>query len=85
MIPEWAQHVAQLRQKLGLKQVEFAAYFGVSQAAISGWESGKKEPSVENFVRMGNIADDQDCLWFWEKAGVDLNRLRSCKLPTARD
>jgi DNA-binding transcriptional regulator YiaG len=79
MTPEWAQRVAQLRKKLGLKQVEFAARFGVTQAAISGWESGRKEPSVENYVRMGNIADDPDCYWFWEKAGLDINRIRNCK------
>jgi DNA-binding transcriptional regulator YiaG len=78
MTPEWAQRVAQLRKKLGLKQVEFAARFSVTQAAISGWESGRKEPSVENYVRMGNIADDPDCYWFWEKAGVDINRIRNC-------
>ena len=79
MTPEWAQRVAQLRKKLGLKQVEFAERFGVTQAAISGWERGRKEPAVEHYVRMGNIADDTDCYWFWEKAGVNISRLRNSK------
>ena len=78
MIPEWAQQVAKLRKKLGLRQVDFAARFGVTQAAVSGWETGRKEPSVENYLVMGNMAEDPDCLWFWQRAGVDTSRI-SCK------
>jgi DNA-binding XRE family transcriptional regulator len=76
-VPEWAERVAALRKKLGLKQVEFARKFHVTQAAISLWESGAKQPSVENYIRMGNMASEPECFWFWEKAGVDVNRIRS--------
>ena len=72
---EWAHRVAGLRRKLNLTQVEFAKIFGVTQAAVSRWESGTKEPSIENYIRMGNIAAESDCRWFWEKAGVDVNRV----------
>lgn len=74
---EWAQRVTALRKKLGLRQAEFGKCFGVTQAAVSKWESGLKEPSVANYIRMGNLATDQsDCFWFWQKAGVDMNRIR---------
>ena len=74
--PEWAQHVEALRKELGLKQVDFAKRFNVTQAAISRWESGTKEPSVENYIRMGNAARPPECYWFWKRAGFDIERLR---------
>src|SRR5437773_2514162 len=46
-LPDWAQRVGTLRKELGLKQVQFAAKFGVTQAAISRWESGAKQPPVD--------------------------------------
>ena len=76
-VPEWAERIAALRKKLALKQVEFAQTFRVTQAAVSLWESGTKEPSVENYIRMGNMAAKPGCFWFLEKAGLDLRRLRS--------
>jgi len=76
--PEWAQRVIALRRHLGLRQAEFGKHFGVTQAAVSKWESGQKEPSAANYIRMGNLATDQsDCFWFWQKAGVDINRIRT--------
>jgi len=74
--PEWAERVAELRKELGLRQVEFAANFGVTQAAVSRWENGTKEPSTENYIRMGNLASKPSCLWFWRKAGLDLMKVR---------
>ena len=75
--PEWALRVRALRKSLDLKQVEFAARFSVTQAAVSRWESGTKEPSPENYIRMANMAAKPACLWFLEKAGVDVPRLRN--------
>jgi transcriptional regulator with XRE-family HTH domain len=74
--PEWAQRVFALRKRLRLKQVEFGARFGVTQAAVSQWENGAKEPSIENYVLMGNNAGEPDCYWFWQKAGLDLDQIR---------
>jgi transcriptional regulator with XRE-family HTH domain len=75
--PEWAQRVTALRRKLGLKQAEFGKHFSVTQAAVSKWENGQKEPSAANYIRMGNLSMDQsECFWFWQKAGVDINRIR---------
>ena len=74
-LPEWAQRVVTLRHKLRLLQAQFAEKFGVKQSSVSRWESGSREPSVENYIRMGNLADEADCTWFWERAGVDMRRI----------
>jgi len=70
-----AQRVVTFRKKLGLLQVQLADRLGVKQASVSRWESGSREPSVENYIRMGNLADEGDCLWFWEQGGVDVKRI----------
>lgn len=75
--PEWAQKVTELRKSLGLRQIDFAAKLSVTQAAVSRWETGIKEPSTDNFIKMGNLAKGAICLWFWKKAGVDVSRLQS--------
>jgi DNA-binding XRE family transcriptional regulator len=67
--------VADLRKQLGLLQADFGQLFGVRQSSVSRWENGQKEPSVENYVRMANLADEESCLWFLERAGVDTGRL----------
>ena len=74
--PDWAQRVLALRKELRENQVEFAKRFKVSQTTVSYWESGRKEPSVKNCVRMGNLAAAPECYWFWKRAGVDMERLR---------
>jgi transcriptional regulator with XRE-family HTH domain len=75
--PDWAQKVTELRKSLGLKQIEFAAKFAVTQAAVSRWETGVKEPSAENYIRMGNMASEPECFWFWKRAGLDLTKMRA--------
>jgi transcriptional regulator with XRE-family HTH domain len=73
---EWSERVAALRKELGLRQVEFGSKFGVTQAAVSRWENGAKEPSTENYIKMANMAARSECFWFLEKAGVDVKRFR---------
>jgi phage repressor protein C with HTH and peptisase S24 domain len=72
---EWAEKVVSLRSKLGLRQVEFAHRFGVTQAAVSRWESGAKEPGRKTYAEMGNIAGEPDCWYFWKRAGLDKGAL----------
>jgi transcriptional regulator with XRE-family HTH domain len=73
--PEWAQRVVSLRKELGLSQVQFAEALAVTQGVVSRWESGVKQPSAERFLQMGNLADENECLWFWRRAGVDVKRI----------
>ena len=83
--PDWADRIAALRKDLGLLQTQFAALCGVTQAAVSQWEIGYKQPSGASYIRMGNLANEADCLWFWERGGVDMKRIErwipSRKLP----
>jgi len=39
------------------------------------WESDNSEPSPENYIRMATLADDTNCLWFWEQASVYVDRM----------
>jgi transcriptional regulator with XRE-family HTH domain len=73
--PEWAQRVVSLREQMGLSQMQFGELLAVTQGAVSRWESGAKQPSAEHFLLMGNLADKDECLWFWRRAGVDVKRI----------
>lgn len=33
------------------------------------------QPSVENYIRIANMADDANWLWFLEHVGVDVSRI----------
>jgi transcriptional regulator with XRE-family HTH domain len=72
---EWAQRVVSLRKELGLSQAQFAEALAVTQGVVSRWESGAKQPSAERYLQMGNLADENECLWFWRRAGVDVKRI----------
>jgi len=80
--PEWATRIIALRKQLRLLQTQFAERLQVTQSAISQWERGASEPSAENYIRMANMADETNCLWFLEHVGVDVNRIG--RLATAR-
>ena len=80
--PEWANRIVALRKQLGLLQTQFAERLQVTQAAVSRWESGDSEPSPENYIRMANLADEMNCLWFLEHVGVDVSRIE--RLVAAR-
>jgi transcriptional regulator with XRE-family HTH domain len=41
-----------IRVRAGLSQAELAARYGTSQATISAYESGAKQPSVATFTRL---------------------------------
>lgn len=38
--------------------------------AVSRWERGRAEPPADAYVRLGNIADDPLCWFFWGRAGL---------------
>lgn len=47
---EQAKMLARLRAEKGLSQKEVAKEVGVTRQAVSGWESGRTQPSVEKLV-----------------------------------
>lgn len=72
---EFAEHIRILRVKQGMNQTELGKYLGVGQTAVSAWETGDNAPPAEALVKMGNLASHPDCLFFYEKAGMDLKRV----------
>ena len=50
-----ARKFKEARQMSKLTAVEAAERLGVSQAALSSWESGRKSPTIENLIGMADI------------------------------
>lgn len=81
--PEWSQKIATFRHALKLSQSEFANRLGASAIAVSRWERGIQKVPANIYIRLGNMAGDPLCWYFWGSAGLrraDVMRL----LPTAR-
>ena len=81
--PESSQKIADFRISLNLSQSEFAKRLGASAMAVSRWERGIQEVPANVYIRLGNLAGDPLCWYFWGCAGlrtVDVMRV----LPAAR-
>ena len=60
-----------LRQTLKLTQGELGEKLNTSAMAVSRWERGEAEPPAEACIRLGNLAGDPLCWFFWgEMAGL---------------
>jgi transcriptional regulator with XRE-family HTH domain len=82
-LPEWSQNILAFRKALKLTQGELGKRLNTSAMAVSRWERGDAEPPADAYIRLGNIADDPLCWFFWGRAGLstaDVMRV----LPTAR-
>lgn len=81
-----AAFIAMKRREMGLTQAQVAEKLGVSYQAVSKWERGTV-PNVEIVVELAKLLHvSVDTLlaggesWFsYEKAGIDLERLRAFK------
>lgn len=45
--PDWASLIKEIRTEQDMTQADFGAIFGVSDAAVSQWESGKRDAPYE--------------------------------------
>jgi SOS-response transcriptional repressor LexA/DNA-binding XRE family transcriptional regulator len=82
--PEWSLQIGTLRQNLKLTQSEFSKQLGVSAMSVSRWERGILKVPAEVYIKLGNMAGDPLCWYFWGRAGLrteDVMRV----LPAARD
>ena len=52
---ELSKRLSDLRKKAGLSQIELAKMLGISNRAVSKWENGISQPSLENCVRLCGI------------------------------
>lgn len=62
-----------------MSQAEFAKVLQVTQPMVSAWEAGKEgeTPSLGAYVRLGNLAEYPDNVWFWQQAGLEESRMLS--------
>lgn len=47
--------IAELRERAGIRQVDFAKKLNVAQSTVSGWENGKSEPSIDMLRKMASL------------------------------
>ena len=71
--PEWSLKIEDIRRSRRLSQVDFGTQLGVSAMTVSRWERGIAEPTGETYIRLGNIAGDPLCWFFWKRAGLRLS------------
>jgi transcriptional regulator with XRE-family HTH domain len=76
---ESGKQIRELRDGLGLKQLEFAERLGVTQATISSWEAGDEDraPSAEAYFRLAGLASYPKNLWFLKQAGIEAQAILS--------
>jgi phage repressor protein C with HTH and peptisase S24 domain len=67
---DWAEKLASMRRHLSLSQAAFGKRVGVSAMAVSRWERGTAEPSGSVYIKLGNLAGDPQCWYFWRRAGL---------------
>ncbi|MFL6313888.1 MAG: helix-turn-helix domain-containing protein [Terriglobales bacterium] len=83
-----AQRITAFRESLDMNQAKFAKALGVTHPLVSQCEGGKK-PSTDMFVRFGRVAIESgrynDAVWFWEKAGIDMQTLDAFMDQHAKD
>jgi DNA-binding XRE family transcriptional regulator len=70
-----AEMVKRARQAAGVNQAGLAKLLGVTQSRVSEWENGRREPTAEAWIAMGNLALYPDCLAYYERAGIVAQRL----------
>ena len=81
--PEWASTISALRGRLDQSQTVFGQRLSSSAMVVSRWERGAQEPPAHGYIGLGNLARDESCWYFWERAGLrseDVLRV----LPTAQ-
>jgi SOS-response transcriptional repressor LexA len=80
---EWSRKILAFRHARKLTQSGLAKELNTSAMAVSRWERGEAEPSAEAYIRLGHLAGDPLCWFFWGRAGLntaDLMRI----LPVSR-
>ena len=50
----FSERIKELRNSLGLNQVEFGKKLNVSKQCISNWENGNIQPSIDMLIRISN-------------------------------
>lgn len=67
---DWPGKLRKLREERHQSQSELARELGVSVAAVSHWETGRKQPDAASCIKLGKLAGQPDCWFWWERAGL---------------
>ncbi|HXN23712.1 MAG TPA: S24 family peptidase [Candidatus Dormibacteraeota bacterium] len=68
VLPEWSRKIEIFRRNLNLTQSELGKKVGAS--AMSQWERGQSAPPADSYIRLGSLAGDPLCWFFWGRAGL---------------
>jgi transcriptional regulator with XRE-family HTH domain len=82
-VREWSRKILAFRKARKLTQDALAKQLNTSAMNVSRWERGDAEPAADAYIRLGHLAGDPLCWFFWGRAGLstaDLMRV----LPDAR-
>jgi transcriptional regulator with XRE-family HTH domain len=82
--PQIGQRIKSFREGRYPNQKAFAEALGVGQTTVSAWEQGDNVPSSEAWAKLGNLAPYPDNLWFWEQAGLDMQKLSEAAIELAK-
>src|ERR1700744_382422 len=69
-VPEWSEKITNFRHSLKLSQSELGKRLGASTMAVSRRERGIQEAPADIYIRLGNLAGDPLCWYFWGCAGL---------------
>jgi SOS-response transcriptional repressor LexA len=76
-VSDWASQVEKLRRRLGLTQAGLGHELQYSAMAVSRWERGLQEPPADCYIKLGDLAGNPDCWYFWERAGLKSSKVLS--------
>lgn len=48
-------NIRRIRVEKGFSQLEFAMAMGVTQGAVSHWETGRRKPDIDDLKRMAEL------------------------------
>jgi DNA-binding transcriptional regulator YiaG len=63
--------ISDMRRLTGLNQIQFGQLLGVTQGAVSNWESGKDKPSFEMLSRLVELSDVPTAIRLVDHSGLN--------------
>lgn len=74
------------RKSTGLNQAEFGKKLGVSQPAISNWESGREKPNPSVISKLAEMTNSHDIVaQFLDASGIRNVQVAECKSPSTSE
>ena len=55
MSNKWYEKIVELRKEKSMTQGDLADKLSISRATVASWETGRREPDMDTFVKLGKI------------------------------